>query len=503
MVLYEINTRCWLRELTARHGRPITLANVPEDEFSLWRQLGFTHIWLMGVWSGGPRARSEALSSPRQRQVYSAALPDCRDEDVGASPYAVAEYRVPLPLGGEEGLAEFRLKLHRHSLKLLLDFVPNHLGLDHPWISQQPDLFVQSPEKVPGAFPQQTAAGFRWLAHGKEPHSSAWTDTVQLDYRRPATRAAMISLLESIAGRCDGLRCDMAMLLLEEVFAKTWKQFPVINRQLDGTNQSAGGPPIAASEFWSEAIAAIKQTYPGFLFLAEAYWGLEQRLQALGFDYTYDKALYDRLVARDTAGAQEYLLSLPPRVLASGAHFLENHDEPRIASILSAEEQRAALLLILALPGLPLLHEGQLSGARIRLPVQLLRRAAEPRQQDIETNCRQLLATLPSTAVGRGTGELLRPRAAWAGNPTARNVFLIQSQAVPSEFDLVAVNLAPHRSQCYAPLAVKDLSAHNWSMKDLLGHEEYLRAGEDLQHQGLYLDLVPHAAQLFRFQPVG
>jgi hypothetical protein len=503
MILYEINTRCWLHELTAKHGHPITLGNVPEDEFNQWRRLGFSHIWLMGVWSGGPRARAEALSAPRRRQAYSAALPDCREEDIGASPYAIAEYLVPPLLGGEEGLADFRQKLHHHGLKLLLDFVPNHVGLDHPWLSQQPDLFVQSPGNVPGVFPRQTAAGLRWLAHGKDPHFGAWTDTVQLDYRRPATRAAMINVLESIAQRCDGLRCDMAMLLLEDVFAKTWKHLPIINRGPDAPKRGEGEAPIAAPEFWSEAIAAIKQAHSGFLFLAEAYWGLERRLQALGFDYTYDKPLYDRLVARNAAGAQEYLFSLPPQALAAGAHFLENHDEPRIASILSAAEQRAALLLILALPGLPLLHEGQLSGARIRLPVQLLRRAAEPRQQDIETSYQQLLTLLPSTAVGQGTGQLLRPRAAWAGNPTAQNVFLLQWQTLPSEFDLVAINLASHRSQCYAPLAVKDLSAHHWSMKDLLGHEEYRRVGEDLQDQGVYLDLAPHAAQLFRFQPVG
>src|ERR1041384_2303606 len=169
-LLYEINTRCWLRELSDRCGQPITLANVPETELATWRRLGFTHVWLMGAWSGGPRARQLVLADSHQRQVYSQALPGWQKEDVGASPYAIADYSVPASLGGEEGLALFRQQLHGHRLRLLLDFVPNHLGVDHPWVRARPDLFVQSPGPAPETFEQQTTAGRRWLAHGKDPN---------------------------------------------------------------------------------------------------------------------------------------------------------------------------------------------------------------------------------------------------------------------------------------------------------------------------------------------
>ena len=91
-------------------------------------------------------------------------------------------------------------------------------------------------------------------------------------------------------------------------------------------------------------------------------------MQGLGFDYTYDKALYDSLVARDAAGARRHLLGMSAEAVAGSAHFLENHDEPRIASILSLAEHRAAALLILGLPGMRFLHDGQLSGARLKMP---------------------------------------------------------------------------------------------------------------------------------------
>ncbi len=487
-LLYELNTRCWLRQLSDQRGAPVTLGNMPEEEFARWRELGFTHLWLMGVWLTGPRSRAVALQSPALRSVFDAVLPDWQDADVAGSPYAVAAYQVAPALGGEAGLKRFHQQLKAHGLKLVLDFVPNHLGLDHPWVGDKPELFVQSPHPAPGTFTQHTAAGVVELAHGKDPYFPAWTDTVQLDYRRPDTRRAMLGELRSVARRCDGVRCDMAMLLLNEVFARTWADFP--------------GRIAPEIEFWAEAIQAIKARQPSFLFLGEVYWDLETKLQSLGFDFTYDKRLYDFLVARQPAEVQRHLLDAPPRWVQAGAHFLENHDEPRIAGGLGLAEHRAAAWLILGLPGLRLLHEGQLTGATLRPPVQLARRMREPANPEITRFYQEMLGALPRSAVGAGEGILLRPRAAWAGNPTAQNLLLVQWQTRPPEFDLVVVNLAPHRSQCYAPLNLDGLAQRNWSLRDLLGAERYERFGNDLQTQGLYLDVAPHAAQLFHFQPL-
>lgn len=487
-LLYEINTRCWLRELSDESGAHITLTNVPESEFQHWSELGFTHIWLMGVWTTGPRSREPALREPGLLRAYSETLPGWRPEDVGTSPYAIADYKVPLELGGEAGLKKFRAELHQRGLKLILDFVGNHLGLDHRWVSERPGLFVQSPISREGTFPQPTIAGLRHLAHGKDPYFPPWTDTVQLDYRREEARAAMSELLGDIASRCDGVRCDMAMLMLNEVIAQTWSHFQI-------------GNAVVETEFWQDAIAAVRKTQPEFLFLAEAYWNLEGRLQELGFDFTYDKALYDKIVHREIADVQNHLLTVPPAYVAASAHFLENHDEPRIAACLSLEEHCAAALLILGLPGMRFLHEGQMTGARVKVPVQLLRRPVEPLQPEIEFMYERLLQTLKTTTVGKGSSRLLRPSSAWPGNPTHRNFVIIQWQATGPEFDLVVVNLASHRSQGYAPIAGQNLAGNNWSLRDLLGTEKHQRVGDDLAREGLYLDLPAHGAQVFHFSP--
>ncbi|HEX5221047.1 MAG TPA: alpha-amylase family glycosyl hydrolase [Verrucomicrobiae bacterium] len=489
-LLYEINTRCWLRELSEKHHRTITLAEIPEEEFTRWLRLGFTHIWLMGVWTTGEGAREIALNVPDLRCAYDEVLPGWTEADVAGSPYSIADYSVPKALGGDEGLKHFRAKLKLHGLKLILDFVPNHLGVDHPWVRERPEMFVQSPVAVDGTFGVPTSAGERWIAHGKDPYFPGWTDTAQVDYRRPGARQAMQELLLSIAAKCDGVRCDMAMLLLNEVMARTWAHLP------------SPEPPLA-SEFWSDAIPVVKAAQPGFLFMAEVYWGLEGKLQSLGFDYTYDKALYDDLIWRNAGEAQRKLLTHSAEYVARSVHFLENHDEHRVAEKLSPAENRAAALVILGLPGMRFLHEGQLTGAKLKLPVQLGRRQIEAPQPEVQEAYEKLLTTLKRSAVGQGVGRILAPGAAWEGNPTSQNFIVVQWQSKAPRFDLVVVNLAPHRSQCYVPLDVPELAEHHWTMTDLLGTERYERVGSDIAEYGLYLDLPPHGAQVFHFEPKG
>jgi hypothetical protein len=345
-------------------------------------------------------------------------------------------------------------------------------------------------------FTQETNAGRRWLAHGRDPNFAPWIDTVQLDYRQPATRAAMQSELMRIAERCDGVRCDMAMLILNDVFANTWKGFPPVGAPTEGGTVRNDLP-----EFWLDAIRAVKQAHPEFLFLAEVYWGMEQRLQSHGFDYTYDKVLYDELIHRNPVAVQRHLLDSSPVYVAAGAHFLENHDEARIASILSLPEHRAAAALILTLPGMRLLHEGQLQGAQVRLPVQLTCRPAEPAQREVAGMYEQLLQAVKRAGVGQGSWCLLKPRAAWPDNPTAQDFVLVQWQSAPDDFVLAVINLAPHPSQCYAPLEVVGLETTEWQIADLIGTEKHRRLGNELVEKGLFLDLPAHGAQLLQFSP--
>ena len=487
--ILEINARSWLRGLTERHHREVNLAQVPEEEFLRWEELGMSHLWLMGVWPTGPRSRRSALNNPSLAPVFDVALPGWTADDVGGSPYAIAAYEVAGVIGGRAGLEVFRRRLHAHGIKLILDFIPNHLGLDHGWVQEHPDYFMAAAARAKGAIRLPTSSGPRWFAHGRDPHFPPWADTVQVDIRQPGARAALIDTLKFLASLCDGVRCDMAMLLLNEVFAATWATFrgPVV----------APGP-----EFWAEAIEEVKSAREGFEFIGEVYWDLEARLQSLGFDFTYDKRLYDYLVDPDPAAVQRHLLSLTPEFLARSVHFLENHDEPRIASVLSLPEQRAATLLILGLPGLTLLHEGQCEGALIKAPVHLHRRFEEPVDAARSVLHHSLLGVARQAGIGQGGGRVLRPAPAWAGNPTWTSFVVVLWQPRSERMELVVVNLAAHRAQCFVPLGVPGLERRNWRLADRLSSESHERRGEDLLWPGLYLDVPAHAAQVFSLEPV-
>jgi glycosidase len=486
--LYEVNARWWLSDL-AGDGQAKTLSDVPRSHFAKWQALGITHLWLMGVWKTGSIAREKALHEPGLHEGYDRALPGWTDADVGGSPYAIAEYEVSALLGGTAALEAFRKRLSDFGIKLILDFVPNHLGLDHRWIAEQPELFVSSSADSPGFFSIRTATGEKWLAHGRDPNFPPWTDTVQLDYRLAATHGAMREQLLKVAPLCDGVRCDMAMLLLPDIFQNTWKTYPATSLEL------------AQADFWSAAIEMVKSVRPDFLFLAEAYWGTEARLVRLGFDFAYDKELYDRLVAGDAPGVARHLYSREPH-LSAAAHFLENHDENRIASLLTQEAHQAAAFLILTLPGLPFLHDGQLTGATRKVPVQLLRRDHEPANPLIQTFYENLLAVIKSSFVGRGEFALIKPAKAWNENPTAENFVIGKWQMNAAAFDLAVVNLASHPSQCFVFRDDPVVTQKNWVIRDLLNPVTRIVQGNDFHTKGMYLDLPAHGMKLVRFEEV-
>lgn len=486
-LLLQLNTRCWLRELNEGSDAAVHLGRVPDETVASWRSLGFTHVWAMGVWTNGPKARRQARTDPGLRAAYDRALPGWTEDDVAGSPYAVAEYRVPRALGGDAGLKTFRKQLRRHGLKLVLDFVPNHVGLDHPWIHEHPHRFVQSAEAGTDTFIGGSADYPVRLCHGKDPHFAGWPDTAQLDFRLAETQRCMIEELVSIAEKCDGVRCDMAMLLLADVFRHTWRNEPAHGAE---TNE----------EFWPAAIKRVHETHPAFILVAEVYWDMESRLHDAGFDYCYRKAVTDALVRREYGAVQERLVSLSRRDAEGGVYFLENHDEARVAALLDFRPHLAAALTVLSLPGMRLLYDGQLDGHRVQTPVQLGRRRREERDTVVHAMYHRLLKVIGRTSVGVGAAEILNPLAAWDGNDSYRFMVVVQWQSDPDTFHLSVTNHAPHAAQCYVQPGVRALDGSTWQMVDLLGDEHYEREGCDLRTRGLYLDVPAFAAQLFEFK---
>ena len=475
-VIYEINTAVWLDSLSRSAGRRLTLADVGAADWDAVTPAGVDAVWLMGVWERSPAGLALAKTTADLQASFREALPDLRDEDIIGSPYCVRQYVVDAAFGGPEALATARGELAARGARLLLDYVPNHVAPDHPWVTSEPQLFIQGDDHDLEADPAGwVRVGGHVLALGRDPYFPPWPDVVQLNAFSPALRAATARTLADIADQCDGIRCDMAMLMTNQVFARTW-----------------GGRacPEPAAEFWPTVIGELRTRHPETVLVAEAYWDMEWVLQQQGFNFCYDKRLYDRIIGEDASAVRGHLhadLSYQSRLL----RFLENHDEPRIASRLPGEAERAAAVTVATLPGATMWHEGQFEGRRVRPPVFLARRPDEPLDADLARWYRRLLATVASRRVRQGGWRLLEATG-WPDNQSCRNL-VAWSWGGDGGDDrhVVIVNLSADPAQGLIPFGWADLSSRSWQLTDLLDGRVFNREGAELAGPGLFVSLEP------------
>lgn len=479
--LYQVNTRVWLTSLSKTLGRPAQLDDITDRELDRLAKMGFEWVWFLSVWQTGPAGQRISRENLDWQKEFRDTLPDLRDQDIGGSGFAITAYAVPADLGGDAALARLRQRLAKRGLKLMLDFVPNHMALDHPWVEDHPDYFIAGTEDALIREPQnyirvKREKGDVILAYGRDPYFSGWPDTLQLDYSNPATREAMTRELENIAGQCDGVRCDMAMLALPEVFERTWGR--------------------KSAPFWPAAIRRVRERAPDFCFMAEVYWDLEWTLQQQGFDYTYDKRLYDRLREGHARPVREHLhaaLDYQARL----ARFLENHDEPRACALFDPLVHRAAAVITYFIPGLRFFHQGQLQGRKKRISPHLVRAPEELPDKEIEEFYDHLLAILRKPIVKSGEWQWLTCGPAWDGNGSWDSFIAHSWRGSGGERMLIAVNYAPHPGQCYLNLPFPEIKDRLVRLEDSLGSARYTREGNELLERGLYLDLQPWSYHVF------
>ncbi|MEI7901718.1 MAG: alpha-amylase family glycosyl hydrolase [bacterium] len=479
--LYQVNTRVWLTELARALGRPATLDDVPDAELDRLAAMGFDWVWLLSVWCTGLAGRRVSRANAEWRKEFEETLSDLCEEDIAGSGFAITGYTVHPALGGDAALARLRQRLAKRGLKLMLDFVPNHTGLDHPWVEEHPEYYVVGTEADLDREPQnyiqvKRTKGDLVLAHGRDPYFPGWPDTLQLDYSNPATQEAMLGELQKIAGQCDGVRCDMAMLVLPEVFERTWGR--------------------RTEPFWPRATRQIRERHPAFLFMAEVYWDLEWTLQQQGFDYAYDKRLYDRLTEGAARPVRDHFragIDYQNKL----ARFLENHDEPRAAATFSREVHEAAAVITYLAPGLRFFHQGQFEGRRKRISPHLVRAPAETVDEVLQQFYHRLLPIIRRPTVRDGQWRLLECVPAWEGNWTWDCFLAYAWEGAGGERLLVTVNEAPNQSQCYVRLPFSGLTGRTVRLKDLTGPAGYERNGDDLLSHGLYLDVPPWGYHVF------
>ena len=481
--LYEINTWVWLTDLSAKYSKPIDLASVPPAEWDAIAAYGFDAVWLMGVWERSPAGIAIANKNPGLLEDFRRALPDFRLEDNVGSAYAIRRYVVDPHLGGPKALAAARAELARRGMNLVLDFVPNHVAPDNPWATDHLDYFIagtaDDARNNPGCFITLNGVA---CACGRDPFFPPWPDVLQLNAFNPNLRQAVIETLSSIADQCDGVRCDMAMLVLNSVFERTWG------------SRVGPAPP---TEYWTDVITAAKTHHPGFLFIAEAYWDLEWQLQQLGFDFCYDKKLYDRLEHGPTETVRLHLtadMAYQSKLL----RFIENHDESRAAAAFSPAKEQALAVTTFTLPGARLYYEGQLEGRKVRPPVFLGRRPQEPVDQALHDFYAKLLTTANQPLFHDGRWNLCE-RSGWPDNTSFQNLVAWVWRG-NQQGCLVAVNLSDSPLQALVELPWA--GNRFWDLTDVFSVVTYRRDGNDMASRGLYIELAPWAFNLFQFTEV-
>ena len=483
--LYQINTYAWLEHLSAKLGRTTQLADVPDSEWDAIAKMGFDIVWLMGVWQRSPISIRLNQESKSHYPAYNEALPGWQPEDIIGSPYSVKNYEPDPRIGSWNDIDVARKALHKRKMGLFLDFVGNHTALDHPWIHDHPDYYVQGSQQDfennrSSFYKIDSVKGPVYIAFGRDPYFPPWSDVAQLNHFSPEMRAAQLVELKKIASHCDGVRCDMAMLQLNAIFERIWRSHIADTK-------------APSTEFWTEA----KTAAPDLVLLAEAYWGTEGQLIDLGFDFVYDKGLYDS-VRDGNIGDIHSRISQPQDQQSYLARFLENHDEPRFAAVFGNDRLPGVATLMGTLPGMRFYQQGEELGIKLRTPIELRRiadQAIDPVRKEFFA---KLLAATKEDAFHAGNVTVVSVTR--DNEPTEDNLFAYEWRT-DKAWRLVVANLSNGPAQGRLHLNGGINAKTTYNLTDQLDGAKYVREGAEIAQLGLFVRRDAFQAHLFDITP--
>jgi len=391
LVLMAKTVYVWLDQLSRRYDRPIaTLDGIPDEELDMLARWGFTGLWLIGVWERSPASR-------RIKQK-------CGNPEAMASAYSLYRYEIAADLGGEAALENLRRRAWSRGIRLASDMVPNHMGIDSPWVVEHPEWFVSldhspfpsyrftgedlSHDPRVGIYLEDhyydrsdAAVVFKWvdrrsgreryIYHGNDGTRMPWNDTAQLNYLRPDVREAVLQGILEVSRKFPIIRFDAAMTLARRHYQRLW--FPPPGSGGDIPSRAGMGMTqeqfhrVMPWEFWREVVDRMARENPDTLLLAEAFWLMESYfVRTLGMHRVYNSAFMNFLKMEENAKFRQSLknaLEFNPEILKRFVNFMNNPDEATaVAQFGKTDKYFGVAVLLVTLPGLPMVGHGQVEG---------------------------------------------------------------------------------------------------------------------------------------------
>jgi glycosidase len=393
IVMLAKNTYVWLEQLSKKYRRRISrLDEIPDEELDQLARWNITGLWLIGIWE-----RSRA--SQRIKQMTG-------NPEAVASAYSIYDYVIAGDLGGEEAFLSLRHRAWQRGIRMAGDMVPNHVGLYSKWVVDHPDFFVQS-EYSPfpnyrftgenlsddprielriedGYWTRRDAAVVfqridtrtgetRYIYHGNDGTNMPWNDTAQLNFLKAEVRETVIRTILHVAGKFSIIRFDAAMTLTRQHFRRLWFPQPGsggdIPSRADHAMSREEFDRLFPEEFWREVVDRINAEMPQTLLLAEAFWLLEGYfVRTLGMHRVYNSAFMHMLMREENSKYRELIrntLAYNPEILKRYVNFMSNPDEETAIGQFGRDDKYFGVaLMMVTLPGLPMLAHGQIEGFR-------------------------------------------------------------------------------------------------------------------------------------------
>ncbi len=539
VVLLAKSTYVWLEQLSQKYGRHIhKLDHVPDEELRLMAQRGITGLWLIGLW---------------ERSVASRTIKHLRgNHDAVASAYSLKDYNIAEDLGGNGAYENLRDRAARFGLRLASDMVPNHMGIDSPWVIENPDWFLyrwESPFpsysfngpdlsndprveiKLEDHYYDQTDAAVvfrlrhsngdtRFLYHGNDGTTFAWNDTAQLDYSKAAVREHVMQVILHVARLFPIIRFDAAMVLAKRHVQRLWFPLPGAGGSIPSRAEDAISDEqfneLMPVEFWREVVDRVAHEVPGTLLLAEAFWMLEGYfVRTLGMHRVYNSAFMVMLRDEENAKYRSYLkktLEFDPDILKRYVNFMSNPDEKTaIAQFGSGDKFFGVSTLMATLPGLPMFGHGQIEGftEQYGMEYKAAKMQEWPNEGLIARFEHEISPLLRNRKIFAESANFVLYDF-WKGDGSVDENVFVYSNHYCGERSLVAYNNAypSTRGTLHHSVGSMDKGSgeirqraladdlglpYDWEVfvayRDVTSNLEYLRRATDLHHTGLTLDL--------------